>query len=211
MKARGKAGSTGIEFEIRQNQHPIIVAVAGPNGAGKSTFCDAYLKPAGLRFLNADEFSRELEIDAYEAARVVAELRKELVRQRESFVFETVFSDPVGDKLAFLKAAAQSGYTVVLCFIGISSPEKSEERVAMRVSQGGHDVPSDKLISRFPRTLANLKAAIRELPSVLIFDNDELRTSFRKVAVFTDGRRVWSGKPTPKWLAALALTDDGKP
>jgi predicted ABC-type ATPase len=159
-----------------------------------------------LRFLNADEFSRELEIDAYEAARVVAELRKELVRQRESFVFETVFSDPVGDKLAFLKAAAQSGYTVVLCFIGISGPEKSEERIAMRVSQGGHDVPSDKLISRFPRTLANLKASIRELPRVLIFDNDDLRTSFRRVAVFAHGRQVWSGKPMPKWLAALMGT-----
>jgi predicted ABC-type ATPase len=208
VKARGKSAPSGIEedslqgLDVGRDQHPVIVALAGPNGAGKSTFYHAYLKPTGLRFLNADEFSRELEIDAYEAARVIAELRKELVRQRESFVFETVFSDPVGDKLAFLKAAAQSGYTVVLCFIGISGPEKSEERVAMRVSQGGHDVPSDKLISRFPRTLANLKAAIRELPRVLIFDNDDLRNSFRRVAVFTHGRQVWSGKPVPKWLAA---------
>lgn len=212
MKARGKSGPPGIEedsldeFSAGEDQHPIIVALAGPNGAGKSTFYHAHLKPTGLRFLNADEFSRELGIDAYEAARVVAELRKELVRQRESFVFETVFSDPVGDKLAFLKAAAQSGYTVLLCFIGISSPEKSEERIAMRVSQGGHDVPSDKLISRFPRTLANLKAAIHELPRVLIFDNDDLRTSFRRVAVFSSGRQVWSGKPMPKWLAALVRT-----
>jgi len=43
-------------------------------------------------------------------------LRRQLVEQRESFVFETVFSDPVGDKLAFLKEAEGSGYTVVLCF-----------------------------------------------------------------------------------------------
>src|SRR5439155_12213200 len=42
-------------------------------------------------------------------------LRVEFVRQRESFVFETVFSDPVSDKLAFLKQTAQSGYAVVLC------------------------------------------------------------------------------------------------
>ena len=88
-------------------------------------------------------------------------LRRELVKQRASFVFETVLSDPVGDKLNFLKEAAKVGYTVVLCFIGISGPGISEQRVAMRVSQGGHDVPNEKLIARFPRTLANLQAALR--------------------------------------------------
>src|SRR5205814_4522671 len=120
----------------------------------------------------------------YDAARMVAALRVELVRQRESFVFETVFPDPVGDKLAFLKQTAQAGYAVVLCFIGIADARTSEQRVAMRVSQGGHDVPSEKLIARFPRTLANLSAAIRELPCVLIFDNEDLRAPFRPIAGF---------------------------
>jgi predicted ABC-type ATPase len=184
------------------DQRPILVALAGPNGAGKTTFYHAHLRPAGLRFLNADEIARELEMDAYEAARVVTELRQELVRQRESFVLETVFSDPVGDKLSFLKMAAQSGYTVVLCFIGLSGPETSEQRVAMRVSQGGHDVPSEKLVSRFPRTLANLQAAIRELPHVLIFDNDDL-APFRRAAVIEGGRLFWSAGSVPKWLSQL--------
>jgi predicted ABC-type ATPase len=98
-----------------------------------------------------------LELDAYEAARVVAELWQELVKQRESLVMETVFPDPVGEKLAFLQAAVQSGYTVALCFIGISGPEVSEQRVAMRVSQGGHDVPTEKLTARYPRTMSNLQ------------------------------------------------------
>lgn len=34
-------------------------------------------------------------------------MRDELIRQRESFVMETVFSDPVGDKLGFLREAAR--------------------------------------------------------------------------------------------------------
>lgn len=185
------------------DQRPILVALAGPNGAGKTTFYHAHLRPAGLRFLNADEIARELEIDAYEAARVVTELRQELVRQRESFVLETVFSDPVGDKLSFLKTAAQSGYTVVLCFIALSGPETSEQRVAMRVSQGGHDVPSEKLVSRYPRTLANLQEAIRELPHVLIFDNDDLAAPFRRAAVIEGGRLLWSAGSVPKWLSKL--------
>ncbi len=165
------------------DQRPIIVALAGPNGAGKTTFYNAHLQRAGLRFVNADVLARELNFEPYAAASGRF-LRRELVNQRESFVFETVFSDPVGDKLSFLKQASAGGYTVVLCFIGVSGPKTSEERVAMRVSQGGHDVPTEKLAARYPRTLANLQSAIRGLPHVLIFDNDDLRTPFRRVAVF---------------------------
>ena len=182
------------------DRRPIVVAITGPNGAGKSTFFEAHLKSCGLRFLNADLFAREFGVDAYEAAGMVGAVRAEMVAQRESFIFETVFSDPVGDKLGFLKQTAQSGYAVVLCFIGIADADLSSQRVAMRVSQGGHDVPDEKLFARYPRTLANLAAAIRELPCVLVFDNSDLRTPFRQVAAYTGGRRVWAKPPIPSWL-----------
>src|SRR5690349_17938499 len=123
------------------DRRPIIVAIAGPNGAGKTTFFHAHLASAGLRFVNADVLASELGTGPYQAARLADELRRALLKRGESFVFETVFSDPAGDKLAFLEEAARSGYTVVLCFIGLSGPDQSLERVAMRVSQGGHDVP----------------------------------------------------------------------
>lgn len=184
-------------------QCPILVALAGANGAGKTTFYRAHLQSAGLRFVNADVLSRELGLDAYLAAQVAERLRQQLVEEDESFVFETVFSDPVGDKLKFLKETANAGYSVVLCFIGIAGPEVSEERVAMRVSQGGHDVPAEKLVSRFPRTLRNLKKAIRELPHVWVFDNDDLRTPFRQIAVFEKGQPRILAKPLPEWFNAL--------
>ena len=75
----------------------------------------------------------------------------------------------------------------------------------MRVSQGGHDIAAHTLVARYPRTMTNLHAAIRVLPHVLVFDNDDLRTPFRRVAVFEDGRIVFRGRPLPKWLAAPAL------
>ena len=190
-------------MNLALDQRPILVAIAGPNGAGKTTFYHAHLQPAGLRFLNTDVLARELNIDPYAAARVADSLRRELVQQRESFVFETVFSDPAGEKLAFLKEVAQAGYATVLCFIGTSGPEVSEQRVAMRVSQGGHDVPTEKLIARFPRILVNLKTALRELPHVWVFDNDDLRTPFRLVAVFENGRIVKLRRPVPEWLRPL--------
>ena len=181
---------------------PVVVALAGPNGAGKSTFYRAHLRDAGLRFVNADDLARQVGLDAYEAAAVADRLRRELVAARESFFFETVFSDPAGEKLEFLRSATEAGYTVVLCFIGLDSARTSEERVAMRVSQGGHDVPSAKVRSRYPRTLRNLSAAIRVLPHVLVFDNSDLSRPFRQVARFEDGTRVEGKAPLPSWLRA---------
>jgi predicted ABC-type ATPase len=186
------------------DERPIVVALAGPNGAGKTTFFHAHLEPAALRYVSADVLARELDLDPYDAARKADALRRELVRLRESFVFETVFSDPAGDKLGFLRETVRSGYAVVLIFIGIAGPRVSAERVAMRVSQGGHDVPAEKLKARYPRTMANLKAAIRVLPHVLVFDNDDLSEPFRKVAVFERGRPVWLAPSLPKWFKPVS-------
>ena len=188
------------------DRRPVIVAIAGPNGAGKTTFYNAHVQPAGLRLVNADVLARALDLDPYVAAQVADALRRQLADARESFAFETVFSDTSGDKLSFLKDAVARGFTVVLCFVGVSGPETCEQRVAMRVSQGGHDVPSDKLASRYPRTMANLAAAIRELPHVLVFDNDDLRTPFRRVAVFESGAATFRAEPFPAWLAAARGT-----
>jgi predicted ABC-type ATPase len=188
------------EFDRR----PIIIAIAGPNGAGKTTFFHAHLASSGLRFVNADVLASELGTEPYDAARLADALRRALVARNESFVFETVFSDPVGEKVAFLEETARRGYCVVLCFVGLASPEESMARVAMWVSQGGHDVPDDKLRSRFPRTLGNLRAAILRLPHVLIYDNSDLNVPYRQVAVFENGRPVELREPAPEWLGVLS-------
>jgi predicted ABC-type ATPase len=185
------------------DRRPVVVALAGPNGAGKTTFYYSHLQAAGLRFVNADLIARELGLEPYTAARVASGIRECLMDQRESFVFETVFSDPAGEKLAFLRRAAESGYNVILCFIGTANATVSEQRVAMRVSQGGHDVPPEKLVERYPRILANLKAALTGLPNVRVFDNNDLRKPYRLVAVTRSGKNEKLVRPTPKWLAQV--------
>jgi predicted ABC-type ATPase len=70
----------------------------------------------------------------------------------------------------------------------------------MRVSQGGHDVPAEKLSTRFPRIMNNLQNAIQELHNVWIFDNDDLRTPFRLAAVCEDGQVSRLNRPVPDWL-----------
>jgi predicted ABC-type ATPase len=185
------------------DRRPIAVVLAGPNGAGKTSFYRAYLQSSGLRFVNADVVAGELGIDAYRAAEIADEVRRQLVELQESFIFETVFSDPVGDKLAFLKEVETKGYTVVLFFIGIGSPQISDERVAMRVSKGGHDVPANKILARYPRVMRNLEKALVELQNVRVYDNTDLKMPFRLVAVREAGAEIRLIQPVPDWLRTL--------
>lgn len=185
------------------DRHPLVVAIAGPNGGGKTTFYRLHLERLGLRYVNADDLARALEIDAYEAAHLAAETRAAFVRERQSFVFETVFSDPEGEKVRFLADTAAQGYTVVLCFIGLPDVALSEARVIHRVMSGGHDVPTEKLEARYPRTLANLGRALRQLPLVLVYDNGDRDRPFRAVATVERGALVEVAEPVPEWLRPL--------
>lgn len=182
------------------DRRPIIAAIAGPNGAGKTTFFQAHLATTGLPFINADMLAIEFAIEPYRAAQLADALRRTMIARRESFVFETVFSDPAGDKIAFLKQAERDGYVVVLCFIGLTDWEQSRQRVSIRLSQGGHDVPDEKLQARFPRTIANLRSALVGLPHVLVYDNSVLAQPYRQVAVFEGGHPVTLVEPIPNWL-----------
>ena len=75
----------------------MVVAIAGPNGAGKTTFYFSHVQAPALRFVNAG-FACELKADPRAAARIADSVRWQLLKQRESFAFETVFSDPDGRK-----------------------------------------------------------------------------------------------------------------
>ncbi len=172
------------------DKRPIVIALAGSNGAGKSTFYESYLADGGLRFINADELSVALGVTAYEAAELATSIRRELVNQRESFIFETVLSDPVGEKVEQLASYEALGYTVVLIFIQIGSAQESLERVAMRVIQGGHDVPDEKILARFARTQANLRLAIERLPHVMVYNNGDLADPFKFADLYEHGKSM---------------------
>ena len=66
------------------NARPIMIVIAGPNGTGKTTFFHSHLAAAGLRFVNADVLAAELDLGAYEAARLADSLRRGLVVNRKA-------------------------------------------------------------------------------------------------------------------------------
>ena len=141
-------------------------------------------------------------LDADAAAQRIADHDRELrLELSESFMTETVFSDPVGAKLAWLARAKQHGFDCTLIFIGISDPVLSEARVLERVrTRGGHDVPRAKLYERYPRTLANLARAVPIADTTLLIDNDDDRIPYRPVGLMRLGRPVWRAGRLPRWL-----------
>jgi replicative DNA helicase len=154
--------------------------VAGPNGAGKTTLTQ-YLLRNGIdlgEYINPDDIAAELSGSGAERtkqAQLIADKRRdECIRANRSFSFETVMSHP--SKIDILVRAKEAGYTVLLYFFGTDDPQTNIERVALRVAQGGHAVPDDKVLSRWLRTMVLLQQAIRSSDRSYVFDNSVVGT-----------------------------------
>jgi len=77
--------------------------------------------------------------------------------------------------LSFIKKAKEKGYTVTLLYLWLDSPELAINRVAKRVSKGGHSIPADVVIRRYYRGINNLiKLYIPISDSWLLVHNSEL-------------------------------------
>ncbi len=164
------------------------MVIAGHNGAGKTTCYKKYLRDALkahlVHHIDPDAIEQEIrealigeplieDQFAQLAQSEASQLRNMYLDTQVSFSFETVFSDPYGDKLNFLDEARRRGYVVALLAVSLESPEKSADRVALRVAAGGHNVPMDRIRARYPRVLDNIMQATRIVNVALLVDNSE--------------------------------------
>ncbi|HMN04134.1 MAG TPA: hypothetical protein PKD45_00260 [Flavobacteriales bacterium] len=107
------------------------------------------------------------------AAQLVAQfLYDELLKAKIKFSFETVFSHR--GKLELMRRARDLGYKVYLYFVSTEDPAINVQRVKeIRVKQGGHDVPKDKIISRYHRTMGHLAEALELAYHAYLWDNSQ--------------------------------------
>lgn len=183
--------------------------LAGGNGVGKSTFYRTRLAPKGSPFINADILAKQLyphapELHSYDAAILAAQLRSRLLLEGNSFCFGTIFSHP--SKIDFIAQAKTIGYNIILVFIHLDDASLNQARVAQRVSEGGHDVPSEKIINRIPRVLKYIRQAIPLCDRTYILDNSRADNPFQQYPVHCNGQLNLSKHSMPIWLKEL-LTD----
>jgi hypothetical protein len=66
---------------------------------------------------------------------------------------------------------ASKTHDVMMWFCGLASPEMHIERVALRVSQGGHPIPEEKIRARWTSSIANLIGLLPYLAILHVYDN----------------------------------------
>ena len=158
-----------------------LYIIAGCNGAGKTTASFTIL-PEILdckEFVNADEIAKGLspfqpEKVSFEAGRIMLNRINDLLSENENFAFETTLSTKsYRNKIT---EAKEKGYRVTLLFFWLQSIELANERVRMRVSEGGHNIDSETIERRYFRGIKNLfDIYLPIVDGVMIFDNSEGR------------------------------------
>lgn len=153
--------------------------IAGPNGAGKTTFANEFLpiEAECLNFVNADLIAQGLapfqpDKMAIEAGRLMIQNINKCVKNLESFAFETTLSGK--GYINKIKRWKANQYEIIIYFLKIPTVEFAIERVKLRVSQGGHNVPEDDIKRRFKRSWINFEQIYKPLAdSWIVFDTSK--------------------------------------
>ncbi len=181
---------------------PDLWLLVGGNGAGKSTFYERFLRSKQIPFVNADLFARALwptepEKHSYEAALIAEKERFRLLEDRHSFCFETVFSHP--SKIDFVATAKAAGYCVRVFYFHLQGSDLNTARVYSRVVDGGHQVPEDKIRTRIPRTMINVRQLVGLVDELFLIDNSSLEKPFVRVASWQSSDWTSHTLPLPGW------------
>ena len=177
---------------LEDYKKPEMIIIAGPNGSGKTSVTKRFLHhewAAGTLYINPDEIANDVFGDwnshdsILKAANYSSELREKCLKERKSFVFETVMS--ADDKIDFIIRAKQAGFFIRLFFISTSHPTINAARIAARVMKGGHDVPITKIVSRYYKSIENCKMVSSIVDRLYVYDNSidgyEAKLLFRLV------------------------------
>ena len=140
---------------------PNLYIIAGCNGAGKTT-ASFTIFPDMLncnQFVNADNIAYGLspfntESVAIEAGKIMLQRIEELLLLGEDFAIETTLT--TRSYVTMIQRAQTLGYKVSLIYIWLNSPQLAIQRVAERVRNGGHNIPTDVIERRYFRSIKNL-------------------------------------------------------
>ncbi len=181
---------------------------AGPNGSGKSTLIKDYITYYGLEdveYICPDIYASELFSDiedVYErytqAMDFAAYKRERLLSLGRSMIMETVLSR--SDKLDFVVHAREKGYRIVSIFVGTESADINCARVRKRVTEGGHDVPEDKLRERYARSMQNLPLLAECSDELYVYDNSGAHPSLALSIIDED---LFLTAEAPDWVKNL--------
>lgn len=194
-----------MSSENASGNRPRLLVFAGPNGSGKSTVTRG-LPIVGI-YVNADDIKRISGCTDLEAAQEAEKIRNILLDGKQDFTFETVLS--TDRNLILLQRAKEAGYDIQAVFVLTCSSEINVQRVQERVRNGGHDVPEEKIRSRYTRSLQNLAKLVRIADRTSVIDNSGDAPSLICEVVDTSVR-IWETEIWPKNAILSLLYEDAE-
>lgn len=140
--------------------------------------------------------------NSYLASVLADAIRRELLDEGKTFTFETVMSSR--DKVDFMREARDRGYRVYLYFVATKDPEINVDRVKIRVSQGGHPVPEDRIRERYTRSIGLLTEAAGTANRAYVFDNSADKHKLLVQVIDGESMEIEAGA-MPRWFTETEL------
>jgi predicted ABC-type ATPase len=189
---------------------PILIVIAGANGAGKTYATSQILKHewvANCLYINPDFIAQEKFGDwnskemVLKAAQYAQEQREDCLKHRKSLIFETVLS--ATEKIDFIEHAKRQDFFVRLFYIGTDTPQINASRVAQRVMNNGHDVPIQKIISRYYKSLTNCVLLAKFVDRLYVYDNSIEDRQHSLLFRATNGKLTKQYAPINDWAKPI--------
>ena len=181
-----------------------LYIIAGPNGSGKSTFISEFIDLFNKNYvlINSDSIAHELfrdekdDVKRYKKAFAYAdELMNEALKEQKDILIETVNSSTHKDD--FYKRCKEAGYLIHFFYIATENPDINVNRVCGRVSEGGHDVPEEKVRNRYYKSLERIAYSWNIADIFYLYDNSHSELKLCVYAIKDDNYLV---RAIPNWV-----------
>jgi predicted ABC-type ATPase len=184
---------------------PTLSVIAGPNGSGKSTLTSSIWFEGNDNLIDPDAIARRINSAhpaqaAVPAAREAILRSKALLADRLSFTLESTLAGH--GAMAIMRTARNIGYQTTLVFVALGDPELHIDRVRLRVSQGGHDIPDIDIRRRYIRSLMNAPEALKLADEAIVLDNSGMHPV--RTLLLKGGFVVWRADILPEWVQKLS-------
>ncbi|MBO9608896.1 MAG: zeta toxin family protein [Paenibacillaceae bacterium] len=183
----------------------VMYVFAGNNGSGKSTIRNLIVDRLGVSInIDPDSIARAIDPDQPELHKVTAgkeaiRLARDCIEKNRDFSIESTLAG--GNAVRLMQQAKTNGFEVTMFYVGLGDYRLNIERVAVRVRNGGHHIPTEDIIRRNETSMQNLLNHLDIIDYLIVIDNSD---ASGVIMLEAEHKRVkYRHDPLPVWVEAI--------